>query len=341
MPSMNSISARLSGSVSRVMVPVLLGFLFLGAAGSAQASMRIYIEDVAGDVISCDVDGLTQNEWGDLIVSNPAPGCLDAVEDNPVTSDKLVLGSKRCGFAAMRMDDTGRIVVTASNACVIAQPVAFTLRDDDFSMFCETDVMSQNSAGALNLEGSVCAYSVKEGDVTNSYGSLVLRDGAVERNCAFRSMSMDASGDIVITAQGSCFGDSDGDLIPDPVDPDNATVATDECLIQGDANWETVSISGARYLQDVTCELPKPEYIVVADVVFGGFHHEPLSYPPDQPIVADYHATNSIRLLGPVSVKGGSSFTVDSGGGLGIWGPFKVTAGSEFRVVPLLLIHED
>ncbi|WP_457675355.1 hypothetical protein [Thiolapillus sp.] len=301
--------------------------------------MRIFIEDSAGDVISCNVDGLVQNEWGDVIVDNPA--CLDAVEDNPVNDDKLVLGSKRCGFSAMRMDATGRIVITASNPCVIPQPVAFTLRDDDFSMECETDILTQDSAGVLNLQGSECAYSVKEGDVTGAWGTMVLSDGPLERSCDFGGLSMDDSGNIVVTARGSCFGDSDGDLIPDPVDPDNATAATDECLIQGDASWETVSISGARYLQDVTCQLPKPEYIVVADVVFGGYHHEPLSYPPDQPIVADYHATNSILLLGPVSVKGGSSFTIDSGRELRIWGPFKVTAGSEFRVVPLLLIHED
>ena len=339
MPSMNSIPTRLSDPVLRVMVPVLLGFLFLGAAGGAQASMRIYIEDVAGSVISCDVDGLTQNASGDLTVTNPAPGCLDAVEDNPVNDNKLVLGSKGCGFSALRIDGAGRVTVTASNACVIPQPVYFTLMDDDFSMDCETDVLSLNGTGVLSLEGSVCAQAVKEGDVAGS--TLVFRDGPIARGCDFRRMSMDAAGNIVVTAQGSCFGDSDGDLIPDPLDPDNAAMATEDCIVAGDANWETVSISGARYLQDVTCQLPKPEYIVVADVVFGGFHHEPLSYPPDQPIVADYHATNSIRLVGPVSVKGGSSFTVDSGGGLGIWGPFKVTAESEFRVVPLVRVHED
>ncbi len=339
MPPMNSVSSRLSDHVYRVTVPVLLGFLFLGAAGGGQASMRIYIEDDAGDVISCDVDKLTQNESGDLTVSNPAPGCLNAVENNPVNDDRLVLGSKSCGFSSLRIDETGRILVTASNACVISQPLSFTLKDDDFSMDCETDVMSQDSAGVLNLEGSVCAQAVKEGDVAGS--TLVLRDGPVARGCDFQRLSMDGSGNIVVTARGSCFGDSDGDLIPDPVDPDNAAMATEDCIVTGDADWETVSISGARYRHDVTCQLPKPEYIVVADVVFGGDYHEPLTYPPDEPIVADYHATNNILLLGPVSVKGGSSFTVDSGRALSIWGPFKVTAGSEFRVLPLFQVIED
>ena len=301
--------------------------------------MQIYIEDSAGDVIACEVDGLTQNEWGDVIVNNP--GCLNAVENNPVNDDKLVLGEKRCGFSSLRMDAAGRVTVTASNSCVIAQPVAFVLQDDDYEMNCETDVVSQSGSGVLYLDGSVCASAMKEGPVSYSSGAMVLRDGPVERSCTFKSMSMDAQGNIVVKAQGSCFGDSDGDLIPDPMDPDNALAATDECLVNGDANWETVSISGARYRQDVTCELPRPDYIVVADVVFGGDYHEPLSYPPDEAIVADYYATQSIALLGPVSVKGGSSFTVDSGRELSIWGPFKVMAGSEFRVVPLELSVDD
>ena len=336
---MNSISACLSNPVCRMLFPVLLGFLFLGSAGGALASMRIYIEDVDGKVISCDVGGLTQNELGDLTVNNPAPGCLAAVEDNPVNDDKLVLGGKSCGFSSLRIDGTGRVLVTASNACVIPQPIYFTLKDDDFSMDCETDVLSLNGNGVLSLEGSICAQAVKEGNVVGR--TLVFRDGPVARGCDFRGMSMDGSGNIVVTARGSCFGDSDGDLIPDPVDPDNAEMATEDCIVTGDENWETVSISGARYRHDVTCELPKPEYIVVADVVFGGDYHEPLTYPPDEPIVAGYHATNNILLLGPVSVKGGSSFTVDSGRALSIWGPFKVTAGSEFRVLPLFQVTED
>ncbi len=336
---MNSFSTCPSNPVFRGLVPVLTGLLFLGFAGAASASMRIYIEDVTGSVMSCDVAGLTQNESGDLTINTPAPGCLDSVEDNPVNDDKLVLGGKSCGFSSLRIDETGRILVTASNACVIPQPVSFVLKDDDFSMDCETDVLSLNSTGVLSLEGSVCAQAVKEGDVAGK--TLVFRDGPVARGCDFRKMSMDASGTIVVTAGGSCFGDSDGDLIPDPVDPDNAAMATEDCVVTGDADWETVSISGARYRHDVTCQLPKPEYIVVADVVFGGNYHEPLTYPPDEPIVANYHATNNILLLGPVSVKGGSSFTVDSGGALSIWGPFKVTAGSEFRVLPLFQVIED
>jgi hypothetical protein len=307
--------------------------------GNVQASMQIFIEDSLGDVIACEVDGFTQNSWGDVIVSNP--GCLGSVVSNPVNDDKLVLGEKRCGFSSMRMDETGRVVITASNSCVISQPVSFTLRDDDYEMSCETDVVSQGGAGVLHLDGSTCAAALKEGPASHSFGSMVLKDGPIVRECAFESMSMDAAGNIEVVARGSCFGDSDGDLIPDPMDPDNAVAAGDDCLIAGDASWETISISGARYSDDVTCELPKPDYIVVADVVFGGFNHEPLSYPPDVPIVADYYATQSIALLGPVSVKGGSTFTVDSGRELSIWGPFKVTKGSEFRVVPLVLSIEN
>ena len=329
---------RFFPGLSRGFALAVFGVFLLG---NAQASMQIFIEDSLGGVIACEVDGLTQNSWGDVIVSNPA--CLNAVVDNPVLDDKLVLGTKRCGFSSMRMDSMGRVVVTASNSCVIAQPVSFTLRDDNFEMSCETDVISQGGAGVLHLDGSTCASALKEGEgaVAYSFGSMVLKDGPIERSCAFESLSMDALGNIVVTAQGSCFGDSDGDLIPDPKDPDNAVAATDDCLIAGDASWETISISGARYSVDVTCELPKPDYIVVADVVFGGFNHELLSYPPDVPIVADYYATQSIALLGPVSVKGGSTFTVDSGRELSIWGPFKVTKGSEFRVVPLVLSIED
>jgi len=316
----------------RMLILAGLAFFLLG---SVQASMQISIEDALGRVVSCGVDSLTQNSWGDVIVSNP--DCQDSLVNNPVSAGKLVLGQKRCGFSSLHIDDKGRIVVTASNSCVISRPVFFTLRDDDFEMSCETDVMSQDYAGVLHLDGSRCASALKEGAVNYSPGSMIVKDGSIERSCVFESLNMDVAGNIVVTAQGSCFGDSDGDLIPDPMDPDNTVAATSKCAprggsVHGQANWETVSISGARYDSDVTCELPRPDYIVVADTVFGGFNHEPLSYPPDVPIVADYYASQSIALLGPVSVKGGSTFSVDSGRGLSIWGPFKVTAGSEFRV---------
>ncbi len=204
-------------------------------------------------------------------------------------------------------------------------PMPVTLRDDRFQFDCTASDVRMGADGSLKLEGSTCS-NVVQIDVS---GSLqFLENGSITHSCAFASMTMNAEGSMVITAAGNCFRDSDGDNIPDLVDPAVDTAATGDCIVQGASPDETVSLSGANYVANETCMLPAPNRLVAANTVIGA---------ANAPATVDFHAKNGVDLVG-ATVDGSSTFRIHGDDqvqpAVRIWGPFLVQAGGVLSVHP-------
>jgi len=201
--------------------------------------------------------------------------------------------------------------------------IPIVLRDQRFRMTCDVAEVQMGADGALMLEDSTCGNLMMPG----STGSLkFVAGGQTTHSCEFGGMTMDALGNMSIYATGDCLTDSDQDKIPDFLDPLVEDKATGECLVQGQAPDETVNLSGANYAADATCALPSPNRLVAANTQVGAV---------DTPAVVDFHAKDSIDILG-AAVDGSSSFNLrgnDQGNPVvRLWGPFYVKSGGIFTV---------
>ncbi len=206
-----------------------------------------------------------------------------------------------------------------------ADVTPLVLRDDRFQIDCTATSVQMGADGSLSVDGSSCIDKIQ----TGAAGTLQFLDNAtVTHSCAFGSMTMNANGNMVITAMGNCFGDSDGDSIPDLIDPNVAEAATPECIVQGETPDETVSMTGALYTADDTCYTPAPNRLVAANTVVG---------QASTPVILDLYAKDSIALLG-ATVSGNSTLTLQGEDQnqplVRIWKPFSIEAGSVLRVHP-------
>ncbi|WP_457669208.1 hypothetical protein [Thiolapillus sp.] len=205
-----------------------------------------------------------------------------------------------------------------------AATTPIVLKDDRFRLDCAVAAVQMGADGSLILEDSTCSAMVTPG----ATGSLKFAAGGeTTHSCSFGGMTMNAQGQMTIRAAGSCFADTDQDEIPDYLDPLSTEKATAECLVQGQAPDESVSLSAANYSADATCILPAPNRLVAANTVVGAVNAA---------AVVEFHATDGIDVVG-ATVDGNSSFIL---GGedqptVRIWGPFFVKAGSIFAVHPV------
>ncbi|WP_456416852.1 hypothetical protein [Thiolapillus sp.] len=204
-------------------------------------------------------------------------------------------------------------------------PIPVSLRDNRFQFDCSASDVQLGVDGALKLAGSTCSSVVLIG----ASGTLqFLENGDITHSCTFAGMTMDADGSMVITAAGDCFRDSDGDQIPDLIDPAVDVAATADCIVQGASPDESVSLSGASYSVNETCILPAPNRLVAANTVVGTANGS---------ANVDFHAKDGVDLIG-AAVDGGSVFRVHGDAQtlpvVRIWGPFSVQPGGEFSVHP-------
>ncbi len=223
----------------------------------------------------------------------------------------------------------GAAGTTASSQVLAATAASIpvSLRDDRFQFDCSASNVQLEVDGSLKLEGSTCSDVVQIG-ASGSLQFLEIGATTPTHSCIFSGLTMDAEGSMVITAAGNCFRDSDGDQIPDLIDPDVGTAATADCAFQGASPDETVSLSGASYTVDGTCVLPAPNRLVAASTVVGAVN---------TPASVDFHANDGVDLIG-ATIDGSSMFRVHGGTQMlpvvRIWGPFLVQAGGVFSVHP-------
>lgn len=210
-------------------------------------------------------------------------------------------------------------------AAVASIPVS--LRDDRFRFDCNASEVKLGADGSLKLEGSTCSDVVQIG-ASGSLQFLEAGATAPTHSCIFAGMSMNAEGSMVITAEGNCFRDSDGDNIPDLIDPSVDVAATGECLAEGESPDETVSLSGADYTVDGTCTLPAPSRLVAVNTIVGAV---------DSPATVEFYGKNMVDLVGAM-IRDGSVFRiqgdVQTQPEVRIWGPFLVRVGGVFSVHP-------
>ncbi|WP_456376839.1 hypothetical protein [Thiolapillus sp.] len=229
---------------------------------------------------------------------------------------------------------TGSILMAAGAAgatglqvqAAAAATIPVSLRDDRFQFDCSASDVQMGVDGSLSIEGSTCSSVVQLG----ASGSLqFLENGSITHSCEFAGMTMNAEGSMVIIAAGNCFGDSDGDGIPDLIDPAVDTAATGYCDVQGTSPDETVSMSGANYAANGgTCKLPEPNRLVAANTVVGA---------ANSPVTVDFYAKDGVDLVG-ATVAGSGVFRIHGDGqvqpAVRIWGPFLVEDGGVFSVHP-------
>jgi hypothetical protein len=312
--------------------------MVVAGVGNAHATISMTLLDGNSNSLSCQANAITQDAAGILTVDEPT--CLGSIDSTGTSLRFLVSGSlvgTGCVFSSMDMSSAGDVVLTASDACIVVQPLVFTLQDDRFALNCEADTLLQNDSGVLSLSNVSCINDIDSQTQTASAGIMSFTDAGTSRSCQFGNMSLDANGSLILTATGDCFGDTDDDGIPNPIDPDpnQGPVVAADCGPQPDAvgGKQSSIILGDGVnaeIADVTCYLPNaPERVIAANSVLGASNY---------PINVDFYAKEQVVLFEGTALKGNSTMSIQSDVQtqpvVRIWGPFTVEAGSVFKVHP-------
>jgi len=227
--------------------------------------------------------------------------------------------------AGMLMTANASAITDAQIQAAEAEPTAFVLKDDRFHTDCSATSVQMGADGSLALEGVSCADVTLAGD----QGNLKFQEnGDTTHSCDFASMTMNLSGNMIITAEGDCFVDGDGDAIPDLIDPFPTEAAGNTCVVQGESPNESVSMSSAAFTADASCALPAPNQVVAVNTSIGA---------ADTPVIMDFIAKDGIDLIGG-TVRGSSTLTLQGDGQsqpvVRIWTPFTLEAGSVLSIQP-------
>ncbi len=322
----------------RFLILSLLALVATGV-GNVHAAYNMTLVDSGSNSLTCQVNDIVQDAQGILTVDQP--DCLASI-DGSGSSLRFLNGGNvantGCVFSNLEMTANGDITVHASDACVVVQSLAFTLKDNRFELDCEADSSQQDGYGLLTLDNVSCLSDIRTVAQTSAPGVIQFnRANFTSRSCQFGSMSMDANGFMVITAVGDCFGDTDGDGIPNPIDPNpsQGAVVGAECLPQPDAvgGKESSILLGDGVnaeTANVTCYLPNaPERVIAANSVLGA---------TNSPISVDFYAKDQVVLFEGTALRGNSSMSIQSDVQtqpvVRIWGPFTVEAGSVLKIHP-------
>lgn len=239
--------------------------------------------------------------------------------------ENVPLGFIAIAGAVMLLTANASAITAAQIQAAEADSTAFVLRDDRFRTECSATSVQMGADGSLALEGVSCADVTLAGD----QGNLKFQEnGDTTHSCNFGSMTMNITGNMIITAEGDCFVDGDGDAIPDLIDPLPSEAAGNACVVQGDSPNESVSMSSASFIADASCALPAPNQVVSVDTSIGS---------AETSVIMDFIAKDGIDLIGG-TVRGNSTLTLQ-GDGQGqpvvrIWTPFTLEAGSVLSIQP-------
>lgn len=322
-----------------------LRFLLLSAlvmvatgVGNAHATISMTLVDGNSNSLTCQADAISQNALGILTVDEPS--CISSIDSTGTSMRFLVSGSQvtGCVFSSMVMNSVGEVTLQASDACIVVQPLAFTLQDDRFAISCEADTLLQNASGVLSLSNVSCIGDITSQAQANTTGVMAFTGtNSIAKSCMFGNMSLDANGALVLTATGDCFGDADGDGIPNPIDPnpgpnDLQAQQNTNCTPQLDAlggKQSSILLNNAE-VSDVTCYLPNaPERVIAANSALGAVN---------SPINVDFYAKEQVILFEGTSLRGNSTMSIQSDiqtqPAVRVWGPFTVEVGSVFKVHP-------
>lgn len=223
----------------------------------------------------------------------------------PVTGD--VIAASQAMVSVTASSPSGVATVTASDVDAISYPLTYTLNDVNYSLQCGATFIHQDAGGVVTVSESGCWDDIYPA-VPGAETLVFTRTHEIaDRSCPLDVMTMDAMGNITITAQGSCIDlDIDNDSIPNEFDPEpndpTAPIETVYCTPYIDGNVYLAGF-GAVYIDDCTS---------VDGSIFVGTGGVQIGDGIDGPDNVLFRAKDAVRILGGFNVLDDVEYSVET-----------------------------
>lgn len=175
------------------------------------------------------------------------------------------------------------------------------VRDSSDYHICHVEEITQDENGVIihmnATDAEQCHLYLHPYELNENMSFVVSGELSPKSGCDFGHFSMDADGNVMVTASDTCFKDGDTDGIPD------VRAALDySCFIDDDN--EAFVLNVTSYAADANCDPTLPASIVAGNVTVKG---------DTVPVTVEFNTQGGVHLLPPFSVASDNIFIARTG----------------------------